>query len=562
MLLGVFSRSYPKYAYGKRICVLVLWTLLSQSCLTYYILHLRENRPDYFAEDNRRQMNGRLGPKIPGVCYRYKQLNGSEKSEYLVIYNPPDDPPVSAIAFSRSQVCPEERYALSGRLILAVVLDLNQLEGVHLVNLTALGPDVAFHDATLVSIDPSIPGGDPNRLLANTKNDPRPGVYAWMKKGGIHLFERKRVFFPGNVYRIPDPLDKLKTANQGGRLFYGYLMDLAERYLLSKKSPEDFERSEFALDVVTYEQKLQEYISDILSKGDTSDEARTGRLPSLPVSKAKVRKNDWLVGFVRSLIDAHVEPEPQQSEIESEGSQFTGQDVVQMLGELEELVGPLDDVSSYNERAPGINSPEQEIEVSEGSHDIITESGSGKDVMSSKAQEEEMNSWRDTGHVSMQGDTESHDQPFSDETPELSLGIQEDANEEPQQANSENLPNEFVVDVMAENLRQNIGSPQLSMDSDDDFEYWNPYSYGATSTGRGIDPRRRIPQMEDAFSDPNPLVAGLTDQSQLGRQNTLARLDRSPVSGSIQSPRLDNDEQFEVGPGRRRRSPQNLASQT
>ncbi|KAF3319251.1 hypothetical protein TWF173_003700 [Orbilia oligospora] len=534
-------RPYSKYTYGHRICALILWILLSHSCLAYYTLYLREGRGDWFDEELRRQVNGRLGRKLPGVCYKFKQIVGGAKAEYLVVYNPPGEPPASVIAFSRSQVCPEEKYSLSGRLILAVVLNPSQLEGAHLVNLTALGPDLAFHEASFVSLDPSIPKGDPNNLLANTTDDPKPAIYAWMKKGGKHLFERKRVYVPGNVYNIPDPSDKLKDVFQGGGLFYGYLRDLGERFILSKTSPQEFEKSQLVPDIASYEQQIQAYISNILSLGDTRDEAiAEGRLPPRPARKPKIRKNDGVIAYVRDLVGTSVLPKARLNELR-------GQDVTRQLQELEELMKPFDDPPGN--RVSSNDNQELENESSESSDESLTESGSGTDGISSDIQGQETNSLENIdqvleniNQVPVQQDVENHNQAFI-EAQEQGIGLRGDASEEPQQYNAGMLINEAEIDVLAESLRHNIGSRQSSIYSDE-----GPYSYGATSSGRGMDPRRRrIPLMEDSFSDPNPLVAGQSHQSQLNLQN---------IAG------LDEDEQFEVGPGRRRGSPQNSAFQT
>ncbi|EGX51438.1 hypothetical protein AOL_s00054g137 [Orbilia oligospora ATCC 24927] len=534
-------RPYSKYTYGHKICALILWILLSHSCLAYYTLYLREGRGDWFDEELRRQVNGRLGRKLPGVCYKFKQIVGGAKAEYLVVYNPPGEPPASVIAFSRSQVCPEEKYSLSGRLILAVVLNPSQLEGAHLVNLTALGSDLAFHEASFVSLDPSIPKGDPNDLLANTTDDPKPAIYAWMKKGGKHLFERKRVYVPGNVYNIPDPSDKLKDVFQGGGLFYGYLRDLGERFILSKTSPQEFEKSQLVPDIASYEQQIQAYISNILSLGDTRDEAiAEGRLPPRPARKPKIRKNDGVIAYVRDLVGTNVLPKARLNELR-------GQDVTRQLQELEELMKPFDDPPGN--RVSSNDNQELENESSESSDESLTESGSGTDGISSDIQGQETNSLENIdqvleniNQVPVQQDVENHNQVFI-EAQEQGIGLRGDASEEPQQYNAGMLINEAEIDVLAESLQHNIGSRQSSIYSDD-----GPYSYGATSSGRGMDPRRRrIPLMEDSFSDPNPLVAGQSHQSQLNLQN---------VAG------LDEDERFEVGPGRRRGSPQNSALQT
>ncbi|KAF3132742.1 hypothetical protein TWF703_007208 [Orbilia oligospora] len=541
MPLDLPIRPYSKYTYGHRICALILWILLFHSCLAYYTLYFREGRGDWFDEELRRQVNGRLGPKLPGVCYKFKQIVGGAKAEYLVVYNPPGEPPVSAIAFSRSQVCPEEKYSLSGRLILAVVLNPSQLEGAHLVNLTALGPDLAFHEASFVSLDPSIPKGDPNHLLANTTDDPKPAIYAWMKKGGKHLFERKRVYVPGNVYNIPDPSDKLKDLFQGGGLFYGYLRDLGERFILSKTSPEEFEKSQLIPDVASYEQHIQAYISNILSLGDTRDEAiAEGRLPPRPARKPKIRKNDGVVAYVRNLVSTNVLPTARLNELR-------GQDVTRQLQELEELMEPFDDPPEN--RVSSNNNQEPENESSESSDESSTESGSGTDGISSDIQGQGTNSLENIDQVleniyqvPVQQDVENYHQVLT-EAQEQGIGLPEDSSEESQRYNSGMLINEPEVDVLAESLRHNIRSRHSSIYSDE-----SPYSYGATSSGRGMDPwRRRIPLMEDSFSDPNPLVAGQSHQSQLNLQN---------VAG------LDEGERFEVGPGRRRGSPQNSAFQT
>ncbi|KAF3206637.1 hypothetical protein TWF192_000506 [Orbilia oligospora] len=541
MPLDLPLRPYSKYTYGHRVCALISWTLLFHFCLAYYTLYLREGRGDWFDEEVRRQVNGRLGPKLPGFCYKFKQIPGGAKAEYLVVYNPPGEPPASAIAFSRSQVCPEEKYTLSGRLILAVVLNPSQLEGVHLVNLTALGPDLAFHEASFVSLDPSIPNGDPNHLLADTTDDPKPAIYAWMKKGGKHLFEKKRVYIPGNVYNIPDPSDKLKNLFQGGKLFYGYLRDLGERFILSKTSPEEFEKSQLVPDIASYEQHLQAYISNILSLGDTRDEAiAEGRLPPRPVRKPRIRKNDGVVAYVRDLVGTYVLPNAQLNKLR-------GQDVTRQLQELEELMEPFD--NPPENRVSSNNNQEPENESSESSDESFAEPDPGNDGISSDIQGQETNSLEDIdevleniGQVPVQPGVENQNQGLTEAQEQL-IGLPgSDASEEPQQYNAGVFINEPEVDVLAESLRHNIGSRQSSIYSDE-----GPYSYGATSSGRGMDPRRRrIPLMEDSFSDPNPLVAGQSHESQLNLQN---------VAG------LDEDERFEVGPGRRRGSPQNSAFQ-
>ncbi|KAK6356746.1 hypothetical protein TWF718_001088 [Orbilia javanica] len=457
-----------------------------------------------------------------------------------------------------------------------VVLDPGNLEGIHLVNITALRPHVDFHQATFASLNPNIPTGDPNGLLKDTGNDPKPGVYVWLDKGGKFRFNKKRVYFPGNVYSIADPLGKLRETNRGGKLFYGNLRDLAERFILSKNSPEEYERLQINPEMTRYEQNIQDFLSKIIEKGDTRDEAiEEGRRRPRLAPKPKTEENNELLAYVQTLVGIPMDPGIQEDDLGMVDQQIGGQDATQQLRELEGFMGPLDDISENDVLSTLSQEPdenfsvislgydtdqEQENDFFEESDELFDEGGARSYLMESDTEEPKAPPFGSLDQVAAQYGGGSQDEIMGGEAQEQRIDVSEheDFDEVFQQENSASLPrdqtvvstggsiiNEPIIDATAENLLNNIESPQLSMYTDEELLFGNPYSYAATSTRRDIDLRRRIPLMEDDFVDPDQLVEP-ADRSQ----------NRQSISES------DDNEQFEVGPGRRRWPPSRLASGT
>ncbi|KAK6509797.1 hypothetical protein TWF481_004526 [Arthrobotrys musiformis] len=480
---------------------------------------------------------------MPGNCYLYKPILGVEDSEYLIIYNSPGETPVPAVAFSRGRTCPEQMYKLSGTMIMTVVLDPNDLEGIHLVNLTALWPNAAFHTATYVSLNPSIPNGDPGGLLADTANDPRPGVYAWTKEPEQHNFERKRVYYPGNVYKVPDPHNKLGPTNRAGKFFYGNLRDLAERFIISRTPREEFGRSPLDPEITRYEQKLQEFMKNILEVGDTSTEALVeGRRMPPPPRRPKLHETTQLLADVQGLVGAYQEPDARQNELGDKILRNEYEPATQQLQELEDLFGPLD--SSSDNEVLSLDSQEQgmylleEFGEDESSNNIPSD-GLGRQGSLSTGDFNRIGQQDNNGNLYHGQVTEALDQ-------RAIIGL-EGVREAPQQDDGGNPASENVVDVMAENLANNMEGLRSPREPDRVPWFGDRYEYASTSTKRDWErQRRRIPQMEDSFADPEPLVAGLNDRSQ-GRASEAAPSD---------------DDQLEVGPGRRRRPSSFSASET
>ncbi|RVD80424.1 uncharacterized protein DFL_008321 [Arthrobotrys flagrans] len=113
-----------------------------------------------------------------------------------------------------------------------------------------------------------------------------------------------------------------------------------------------------------YEQSLQEYISNLLAVGDTRDQAiAEGRRRAPPAPKPKTQESNELLAYVQDLVGTYVEPDAQQNDLERVGLQVGDQRTIHQLQKLEELMGPLDDVSESEDSST--NSEEQGISSSE-----------------------------------------------------------------------------------------------------------------------------------------------------------------------------------------------------
>ncbi|KAK6333797.1 hypothetical protein TWF730_003980 [Orbilia blumenaviensis] len=425
-------------------------------------------------------------------------------------------------------------------MIMTVVLDPDHLEGIHLVNVSAMGPDVAFHSAIYVSLDTNIPNGDPDGILNNTGSDIKPGVYGWLKKIGGESWERTRVYFPGNVYHVPDPLAKLRTTNRGGNFFYGNLRDLAERYILETISPGVIIDSPLNTELTRYEQKLQEFISNLIDIGDTSQEAIVeGRKEAPPSKKPKQDENRRLLTYMEGLVNTvpSFEGDTLQNDQADADLRFEGQLADQKLQELEDLVGPLDSEPENGVLDSSIDSLENRIDYSEGfrgTDQVFEEDGAKKNILRSMTAENTGMGFLENPNVPELVDAEDQNHILRSNAEETRNGQLERFNSALEQDEIRDAMEESRVDVLVESFQDDIGDPRLSQLLGVDLQ--DSYPFAATSTRRR--PRRPVPLMADSFVDPDILVAEPSEQSQ----------NRQDATGFHQ------DEEFEVGPARRMRS--------
>ncbi|KAK6533988.1 hypothetical protein TWF281_005329 [Arthrobotrys megalospora] len=449
-----FGRPSEKHAYGRRICIIILLALISRSSLAYYIVQLRNGRPNWFGKPTWHEWDGHLRAREPGVCYIYRPQPAKGDVEYTIIYNPPGTVPVSAIGYSRSRYCPKTKYTLPGRMIMAVVLDPDNLEGIHLVNLTALSPDAAFHEAGYVSLEPGTPTGDPGGILYNTATDPKPGIYAWLKKDGGKDWERKRVYYPGNVYKVPDPSNLLQRADRNEKFLYGNLRGLAEQYIFKEQGggdglDNDLEIISQGPETMGYEERFQKYLSDIIAIGDTSISRGASEVEDTdmaPLLGRRHQKNNEVISYMEGLVDLHQDPNIQPN--------------------------PQRDVPVAN------------IQRSPSSSEIQTE----ETIQQSQNLERPME---------LIDDGLENEAPGS-ETQEQGAGLLENFDESLEQDDVEDIIGRPGVDVMMESLSGNVGQPQLFHGPGDDSPL-----YPTTSSARRRGPRP-LSLMEDSFVDPGP----------------------------------------------------------
>ncbi|KAK6537876.1 hypothetical protein TWF694_010774 [Orbilia ellipsospora] len=214
---------------------ILIFTQLLTFTIAYNILVLREHRGNWFEGIDRKASSIYGEDREPGKCYiTYVNSRKHERAAtQIAIYNRPGTTPAKALLFARAHHCPKNPKTPLISPVFLIILDPNDLYGVSLANVTALGEGTSLSRGAYLSVDPDAPGMY-SKLLKGIETD-RPGIYVWRKdakfpKAQKHT-QRPREYFPGDIIKVPDQNNFLNRLDSSKNTFYMYMRDLVERVL-------------------------------------------------------------------------------------------------------------------------------------------------------------------------------------------------------------------------------------------------------------------------------------------------------------------------------------------
>ncbi|EPS39991.1 hypothetical protein H072_6355 [Dactylellina haptotyla CBS 200.50] len=112
---------------------------------------------------------------------------------------------------------------------MVILLDPNNLEGIHLVDVRGLEDD-PLRRGSVISIDPEDPAVNV-RPIVKDMGGPKtgPGVYVWLRNPRDITFPKVTEFIPGRITKVVDPNGYLGRLDDKQTAFYHYFRELIER---------------------------------------------------------------------------------------------------------------------------------------------------------------------------------------------------------------------------------------------------------------------------------------------------------------------------------------------
>ncbi|KAK6343528.1 hypothetical protein TWF730_011118 [Orbilia blumenaviensis] len=224
--------------------ILTLFILLHLLPLSsaYYTVFLREVGPEWFMSFNYLLTGTNLHTRDPSptVCHEVAISHKGDSVTAIGLYNPPTEIPVSALAVYpfKTPKCGKltnmGAAIIPGKPAFVIVLDPNDLYGLHVVDIEKLG--LKWFRGSIQPLNITAEQEDPRGLLYGLPKHRGSGLYVWE---GIpsdvkpYKEPKWRIYLPNTVDKVVEPTNilRVKTTADSDRTGYLYMRDLIERHL-------------------------------------------------------------------------------------------------------------------------------------------------------------------------------------------------------------------------------------------------------------------------------------------------------------------------------------------